>query len=66
MKRSIVIASLTFFGALALLSCKKDYECSCHTAAGAHEHVIISAKKNDAAKDCEAKAVGTYTACELE
>lgn len=66
MKRSIAISGLIFAGALALLSCKKDYECSCHTATGAHEHIEMKVKKADAESECKAKAVGTYTACELE
>lgn len=66
MKRSLIISGLIFVGALTLLSCKKDYECSCHTASGAHEHVNINTTKKKAEDDCKAKAVGSYTACELE
>ncbi len=66
MKRSSILITLAFFSTVVLISCKKDYECSCHTAAGAHEHVIIKTTKKKADEECKAKAVGSYTACELE
>jgi hypothetical protein len=65
MKKHIFL-SAAVVSALILLSCKKDYECSCHTATGAHEHVIIKTTSKKADEECKAKAVGSYTACELE
>ncbi len=66
MKRPTLIITITFVSAMVLFSCKKTYECSCHTATGAHEHMDVKAKKADAEAECKAKAVGTYTACSLE
>ena len=51
---------------ILLASCEKEYECSCHKASGAHEHIVITAKKADAKGECKALEAGTYTSCELE
>ncbi|MFO0357536.1 MAG: hypothetical protein ACK50A_11330 [Sphingobacteriaceae bacterium] len=66
MNKQLVIAISMLLCGLIFFSCKKTYECSCHTASGAHEHMDIKVKKADAESECKAKAVGTYTACELE
>lgn len=66
MKTNIKLTTLALGLFFTIVSCKKSYECSCHTASGSHEHIDIKAKKADAESDCKAKAVGTYTACELE
>lgn len=66
MKKQIILSSVVLFTSLVLFACKKDYECSCHKADGTHEHINIKEKKSDAESVCKAKAVGSYTACELE
>lgn len=66
MKRSILTIAAIYGFVLMFSSCKKDYECSCHTSTGGHEHIEMKTKPADAESECKAKAVGTYTACELE
>lgn len=66
MKKQSLLMVTVFLSGITFFSCKKIYECSCHTASGGHEHMNIKTKKANAESDCKAKAVGTYTACELE
>lgn len=66
MKRIFTILTLAMCLVFINVACKKSYECSCHKADGTHEHIDIKEKKSEAESVCKAKAVGTYTACELE
>jgi len=66
MKKIIVFSVVAFFGVVLLNSCKKSYECHCHKADGTHEHIKIKTTKSKADEECKAKAVGTYTACEIQ
>ena len=63
MKKFILLAVVATFG---LVSCKKDYTCSCTTTGtggSVTQDVIINGKKNDAKDACEAgnTSGGGYT-----
>ncbi len=65
MKRSLVLILAVMF-VLGMVSCKKDYTCTCDTPAGQISYEIMDAKKKDAEDACNAyEILGTDITCSL-